>query len=80
MILKALILITIMVFLVEIIHIIVAQKVLNLMGFSMDRVIFRIFVGIGNAFVAFSISVVAGVLLLLLGIMDEKVLLHIRLL
>ena len=67
MILKALILIAIMVFSIEIIQMIVAQKALNLEEFSMDRAIFRIFTGISNAFVAFSISVAAGALLLLLS-------------
>ena len=43
-------------------------KALNLEEFSMDRAIFRIFTGISNAFVAFSISVAAGALLLLLSI------------
>ncbi len=47
---------------------IVAQKALNLEEFSMDRAIFRIFTGISNAFVAFNISLAAGVLLLLLNI------------
>lgn len=68
LILKALILIAIMVFSIEIIQMIVAQKALNLEEFSMDRAIFRIFTGISNAFVAFSISVAAGALLLLLSI------------
>ena len=65
---KALILIAIMVFLIEAIQMLVAQKALNLEEFSMDRAIFRIFTGISNAFVAFAISVAAGVLLLFLSI------------
>lgn len=51
---------------------IVAQKALNLEEFSMDRAILRIFTGISNAFVAFTISVAAGVLLLLLSIYLNK--------
>jgi hypothetical protein len=46
MLLKALMLIAIMFFSIEIIHMIVAQKALNLEEFSMDRAIFRIFIGI----------------------------------
>lgn len=68
LILKALILIAIMVFSIEITQMIVAQKALNLEEFSMDRAIFRIFTGISNAFVAFSINIAAGALLLFLSI------------
>ena len=57
-----------MVFSIEIIHMVVAQKALNLEEFSMDRAIFRIFSGISNAFVAFVISIAAGALPLLLSI------------
>lgn len=57
-----------MVFSIEIIQMIVAQKALNLEEFSMDKTIFRIFSGISNAFVAFVISIAAGALPLLLSI------------
>ena len=57
-----------MVFLIEAIKMLVAQKALNLKELSMDEVIFKIFTGISNAFVAFAISVAAGVLLLFLSI------------
>lgn len=65
---KALILISTMVILIEILNTFVAQKALNLEEFSMDKRIFRIFSGIGNAFVAFIISLAAGALPLLLSI------------
>ena len=68
LVMKALILIAIMVFLIELIHIVVAQKALNLEEFSMDKAIFRIFTGISNAFVAFTINIAAGALLFLLSI------------
>ena len=58
----------VMVFSIEIIQMIVAQKALNLEEFSMDKTIFRIFSGISNAFVAFVISIAAGALPLLLSI------------
>ncbi len=57
-----------LIFLIEAIQMLVAQKALNLEEFSMDRAILRIFTGISNAFVAFAISVAAGVLLLFLSI------------
>ena len=65
---KALSIIAIMVFLIEAIQMLVAQKALNLEEFSMDRIVLRIFTGISNAFVAFIISIAAGVLLLFLSI------------
>ncbi len=64
---KALILIVIMVIFLEIVNY-VAKKALNLEEFSMDKIIFRIFSGISNAFIAFIISVAAGALLFLLSI------------
>ena len=64
---KALILIVIMVIFLEIVNYL-AKKALNLEEYSMDKIIFRIFSGIGNAFIAFIISVAAGALLFLLSI------------